>query len=789
MFQILATAATLGGASALSQQIAIENRANPIRRVVTMLQSMEKKVKAEGERDEELFEKYMCYCKNGASDLQGSIDAADTKIPQVESAIKEAEATLAQLKADLVQHKSDRADAKKAIAEATAIRTKEAATYAKDSGDHKTNIAAMGKAITSLEKGATGFLQTSAATLIRRLTIEMDLTNTDRDMISGFLTEGRSGYAPQSGEITGILKQMKETMEGDLEDLTKAENTAKANFEGLVAAKEKEIAANTKAIEEKTVRDGEVAVEIVNMKEDLDDTSKALLEDKKFLADLSTNCATKKSEYDVVVKTRAEEMVALAETIKLLNDDDALELFKKTLPSASLLQLTVENKAVKHQALQALHSAKGHDGRLDLIALALRGKSANFDKVVKMIDDMVALLGKEQGDDDQKKAYCETAFDRTEDEQKALTQTIKDLGKAIEDAEERVATLTEEIAALTKGIKDLDGQVKDATETRQEENAEYTETMANNNAAKELIGIAKNRMNKFYNPKMYKAPPKRELSEEDRIAVNMGGTAPPTPAPGGIAGTGVTGAALMQDAPPPPPEAVAAYSKKGEESTGVIGMMDMLTAELDKEMQEMEVNEKDAQSEYETFMKDSADKRATDSASIADKEGAKANTEAELEQANSDKRSKTAESMAKAEEIAALHQECDWLVANFEARKAARAGEIDSLKKAKAVLSGADYSLVQVSVHRSVDPEGVGVPEKTKGAACDECNSKSQWLKDCSCHATDVWGTFANDATKELTSASGYGSTTENTGAKRLPEGWHWHCRPVSATEGVWQQC
>jgi septal ring factor EnvC (AmiA/AmiB activator) len=583
---------------------------------------------------------------------------------------------------------------------------------------------------------------------------------------------------------------MKDTMESDLEDLTKTEESAKANFDGLVKAKEEEIAANTKAIEEKTVRSGELAVEIVNMKEDLDDTSKALLEDKKFLGDLSTNCATKKSEYDVVVATRAEELVALSETIKLLNDDDALELFKKTLPSASLLQLSVANKAVKHQALQALHSAGARDGRLDLIALALRGKSANFDKVVKMIDDMVALLGKEQGDDDQKKAYCETAFDRTDDEQKALVQTIKDLEKAIEDAEERIATLTEEIAALTKGVKDLDGQVKDATENRQEENAVYTETMANNNAAKELIGIAKNRMNKFYNKKMYVAPPKRELSEEDRIAVNMGGTAPPTPAPGGIAGTGVTGAALMQAAPPPPPEAVAAYKKKGEESTGVIGMMDMLTAELDKEMQEMDVEEKDAQAEYEQFMKDSADKRSLDSASIADKEGAKADTEAQLEHANSDKRSKTGESMAKAEEIAALHQECDWLVANFEARKAARAGEIDSLKKAKAVLSGADYSLVQVSAHSvSVDPEGVGVPEKTKGAACDECNSKSQWLKDCSCHATDVWGTFANDATKELTSASGYGSTTANTGAKRLPEGWHWHCRPVSATEGVWQQC
>merc|ERR1719157_27998 len=87
------------------------------------------------------------------------------------------------------------------------------------------------------------------------------------------------------------------------------------------------------------------------------------------------------------------------------------------------------------------------------------------------------------------------------------------------------------------------------------------------------------------------------------------------------------------------------------------------------------------------------------------------------------------------------------------------------------------------------DPRGAGHPEDTKGQACAECKKHEEYLADCSCHATDIMGTFANDATKELTSAEGYGSTTVNTGVKRLPEGWMWHCRPVSATEGLWQQC
>merc|ERR1719261_955598 len=109
-----------------------------------------------------------------------------------------------------------------------------------------------------------------------------------------------------------------------------------------MAAKTKEINALTKAIEEKMTRSGELAVAIVEMKNDLGDTAEALIEDKKFLADLEKNCETKKGEWETIVKTRNEELLALADTIKVLNDDDALELFKKTLPgSASFVQVKV----------------------------------------------------------------------------------------------------------------------------------------------------------------------------------------------------------------------------------------------------------------------------------------------------------------------------------------------------------------------------------------------------------------------------------------------------------------
>merc|ERR1712048_1283524 len=145
------------------------------------------------------------------------------------------------------------------------------------------------------------------------------------------------------------------------------------------------------------------------------------------------------------------------------------------------------------------------------------------------------------------------------------------------------------------------------TDLRKSEHEDFTGLMAEDSAAKDLLLFAKNRLNKFYNPKLYVPPPKRELSEEERITLNMGGTLAPTNAPGGIGGTGVEAMFAQSSSrvnPGPPPETFGAYAKKGEESNGVITMMDMLVADLDKEIQEIETEEKENQAEYETFMSD-----------------------------------------------------------------------------------------------------------------------------------------------------------------------------------------
>mmetsp|Transcript_58314 Transcript_58314/g.136343 ORF Transcript_58314/g.136343 Transcript_58314/m.136343 type:complete len:514 (+) Transcript_58314:2-1543(+) len=498
---------------------------------------------------------------------------------------------------------------------------------------------------------------------------------------------------------------MKDEMEKDLADITKEEEEGQANQAELKAAKEKELAAHTAAIEVKTERVGKLGVEIAEMSNDLEDTEEALAEDQKFLADLDGNCDTKDKEWEEIEKMRAQEKLALAETIKILNDDDALELFKNTLPSPSFVQLETNSRDLRKRALEVVRKApvahSADRAALELISVALTGKKVNFEKIFGLIDELVTVLGKEQVEDDKKKAYCEEQFDTTEDKVKVLTHTISDLELSIEDTKEAIATLTEEIAALTSGIEKLDKSVADATENRKEEHEAYTELMQSDGAAKELLGVAVNRLNKFYNPKLFKPAPKQVLTEDEQIEVAFGGTPPPTPAPGGIAGTGVMAFVQLHSntddtvAPPPSPESFAPYAKKAQMSNGVLALIDMLVKDLDKEMQTAEVDEKTAQAEYEKFMADAAEKRALDSKAITDKEEAKAGAEADLQKATSTSKDKKSELMATEEYLADMHSECDWLIKNFELRKEARAGEVESLKSAKAVLAGADYSLVQ----------------------------------------------------------------------------------------------
>jgi chromosome segregation ATPase len=436
-------------------------------------------------------------------------------------------------------------------------------------------------------------------------------------------------------------------------------------------------------------------------------------ETEAFLANLASQCALKKKEWAARQTMRAEEISAISEAIKVLNDDDALDLFKKTL---SLSQTSsemgfIQQKSTTKNQLHArtlisslMKKGSTHHAELALIEFGLKTKAKKFDptKILAMIDGMVKVLGEEQKDDDATKAYCDKEFEKTSQEKADTEKAIETSTAAIEEMTDESATLADEIASLQKEVKTLDKAVAEATEQRKEEHGEFITFQTENGAAVQLIEKAKNKLFKFYRPNQYKEAPKRELTEEEKILAASGRSDMiATAAPELIAGTTQTAmtqlyAQLHQHtaaAPPPPPATWDAYQKKDGKSNGVIALMDMLLKELQDGIVEAENEEKTAQSDYERLMSESTESRATMVESITSKEVAKADLDSKIEATKEKKTSEEAQLSNIKQTLAQLHADCDFIVENYDLRKAARENEIEGLANAKSVLSGADFGL------------------------------------------------------------------------------------------------
>merc|ERR1719160_520514 len=219
-----------------------EMRKNPIRKVVTMLQDMQKSIAEEGEKQEDLFDKFMCYCSNGEGALEASISQGKAEIETLGATIDRDTAEKSQLDQDIVQHKADREEAEKVIKESTAMREKEAAQFAATSADMKSNLQSMDGALAALKKGVgASLLQTGVGALLRNIVRTTPLSREgEREMMESFLETGDS-EGGGSDQIIGIVEQMKETMEADLKESEGKEAESKGTYDELMASKTAEI--------------------------------------------------------------------------------------------------------------------------------------------------------------------------------------------------------------------------------------------------------------------------------------------------------------------------------------------------------------------------------------------------------------------------------------------------------------------------------------------------------------------------------------------------------------------
>jgi len=680
--------------------------ANPIRKIVTLMQDMQKEIDAEAAKEKVLFDKFMCFCTGGTADLEKTVLDASTSIKTLTARSSEFASEKETLVQDIASHKEDLAAATKDLEEAATIRAKEKADFEEEYSAKKSSADALAKAVPAIEKGLGGSLLQSEGsgimlTLKKALGLSQQLTEGNRRTILAYLN-GKMSPAGSGSEVVGMLKAMLDEFTRASAELAASEAAADKAFGQMKATKEKDVSFAKDAIETKKTRSGALAVEIVQTKNGLEDSTEELAKTQKFLATLSEQCAAKKKDWDYRTNMRAQEKAAIGQAIAILNDDDALDVFKKAASAfvqthrTGFLQAGKPKTAAVIQKVQSILTSvmkaqKDRSHQLEMIQYTLSSKGAvDFSAVVKMVDEMVAVLEKQIKDDSTHKDWCIKELTEADKNMKAVTDKAAQVESSIEELTDYAESLTEDLAALKEDIASLDKDVASATEDRKAEHAEYVEELSLTETAIQLIAKAKNRLQKFYNPTVYKAPPKVEKSMEEKIIA--GGS------------SALTQAEMKFDMPdelaflqahvkqPEAPATYGEYKPKGGKSGGVMALMDMISGELVSSKSTISFEEKTAQKAYLEFMSESQVTRSQTLKTLTEKESSKADIGSRITAAKEAK-AVTYQEMENVHGLtSSLHGNCDFIVGNFESKVAARKQEIEGLKNAKAVLSGASYA-------------------------------------------------------------------------------------------------
>jgi len=639
---------------------------SPVSKVIVLLQDMLKQLEKEAEEDEEVYEQLSCWCETNDKAKTKSIADAETRIKGLTTKIEELTANSARLNTEISNLNKEVEQNENALADATSMREKQLAEFNAEEADALNSIELLGSALETLgAHNAAALLQTSvgdsiANTLKHELTANSKqylgiITPSQRKMVETFIQSrvmpGSSGssYEPKSGAIFGILNQMKETFETNLSASQKEEQQNQRAYEDLKAAKEREIAAGKQQIDVKTQELASTDEKNAQAKEDLEDTTNTLSADEEFLMMLKEKCSVTDEEWEERQKTRQTEMGACSKALAVLSSDDAHDLFKSTYNFLQT-QMTHPERRNKAATLLAAASKRLHSPRLS--ALAHKVKLDAFTKVKKAIDDMIAQLGKEKEDEIKHKDFCVDEFNKNQLETEKKERERQDLEAKIEDLELTIKTLTEEIDNLKAEIAAMQVQMKRAGEDREKSNKEFQQTVADQRASVVLLNKALEILQGFYNK-----------------------------------------AALLQQkqepAGPPPPPGFKEY-KKNPQSSGVMGMITQIIEDSKAMEAEAIKAEGDQQSAYEVFVKETNASIEAKSKDIINKSESKGKAEDYLAQS----RTEHAGVLTTLDELSAynseLHASCDYIVKNFDIRQTARDEEVEALKQAKAILSGAD---------------------------------------------------------------------------------------------------
>lgn len=696
----------LGAVAATASASASTESLNPITRIAELLQGLAKKVEEDGKAEGKLFMKYKCWYKSTLEEKKASNADARARISELETFIDDVEN-------GRVDFTSDRGDREKELAaiiatleKAKDVREQENADFLAAKDEMTKAITALDSAIGTLDKATKGsFLARKAhmkhsqahpdmaSLLAERLEAKQavqlastQLNSADLHFLQRALEVQPAGgkdwetlnkgqkyakkYTKRSGEIQNILKEMKETFDENLADAEAKELAASNSYDALKSAKESEKTAAEKALNELK---GESAARASN-KNDAE-TEKTALEtqvtnDVGFIDEIEKAYKAKLALYKDRKTVRVDEVAAISEAIGFLRSDDARDTMKKSFASQGYFFVQTASKSESAKMERALSSvASGYkkagvtQRQLAKVMAKMQKKagedSESIKAVIDAIDTMVTDLKVERQADLDKDDKCKKDTKKNMDEAAEQARTVDTKLATIARKEARIADFKDKTEKAEAVVEELKAAAKEASQTRADENTEYKTNKADDTAAASLIQSAMDALKKFY-------------KERDFMQVS-----------------GSASVAAPGEAPaPPPPTFEGAYEGEQESGKGVVGIMEMIAADVQKDIDEATAEEQASEQAYSAFVEANSADRLTQETLI--EEYTKKISKAEIDKvdAHTDKTDAKGLLEAEIEMLKSYKTGCDFMAVNIGLRNENRQLEMDGLDKAKTILTG-----------------------------------------------------------------------------------------------------
>jgi len=678
-----------------------EKQKNPVERVVQLIEGLKAKIIADGTSEQQVYDKYACWCEKTTARKAAAIENAKQLIDELSKSILELKGRLGSYVPEIQKLEKDIGETKQAIEEAEAQRKKEAEEYLKKKAALELGLANLKKAIKVLAEAtvdATPNLlkpdenRPDAQAETKLLTVmagvrsalvkynslsEKNVDKSDVGTLKTFLASPNPSlmethanpalgtYNSQSGQIQGILAQMKDDFEAELKSSAEEESAAAEAHASLMETKREDLALLEKTLTKTKVAQGNDEKQLAEDSQEREETQAQLKADEAFFEETKSSCKAKADQWAGRARSRTEELAAIDQALAVLTSEESKAIFKASHETMFLQIAHQTAKPAREQAFNILKSVSVKTSSLRLAAIASTVATGwHFDAVIADIDKMITALREEEKADIEHKDWCEAQQSAANSKNENLEYDKEQLGQKKERAENKKAELVEEVEATEAEMADIKKAMEDALATRVAENEAFKKALKDDADAVMLIGKAIEALDGFYNKALIQQPEYK--ANED--------TAPET---------------FSGD-----------YEGRKSEGGGVIAILSMIKEDIENEMKHARKDEAEDMAAYEKLRAESQasltaleEKKVSLNQDIAGKMRDIAGVEAVLEDKEN---SKTATD----DLLKSLKPNCDWIARTFDMRMEKRKAEMEGLTNAKGVLAGAAPDAAMVTTQR-----------------------------------------------------------------------------------------